>query len=140
MGGGGVVFLCANTNFFVLFCTTCTGFLLSKDCRDKSMELLFYRRARISNAVPSCYFLLLLFRTMQGLEEMKETAREINEAVVLGKETEAGINEASTTMNTYRHGVRVRSMQNAIVYLYCSAVLVWITNCCFNFPRRGPHH
>ena len=25
---------------------------------------------------------------------MKETAREINEAVVLGKETEAGINEA----------------------------------------------
>lgn len=32
---------------------------------------------------------------MQGLEEMKETAREINEAVTLGKETEAGINEAS---------------------------------------------
>ena len=32
---------------------------------------------------------------MQGLEEMKETAREINEAVALGKETEAGINEAS---------------------------------------------
>lgn len=30
----------------------------------------------------------------QGLEEMKETAREINEAVTLGKETEAGINEA----------------------------------------------
>ena len=29
----------------------------------------------------------------QGLEEMKETAREINEAVALGKETEAGINE-----------------------------------------------
>ncbi|CAM9099296.1 unnamed protein product [Ectocarpus fasciculatus] len=31
---------------------------------------------------------------IEGLEEMKETAREINEAVVLGKETEAGINEA----------------------------------------------
>ncbi len=29
----------------------------------------------------------------KGLEEMKETAREINEAVALGKETEAGINE-----------------------------------------------
>lgn len=32
---------------------------------------------------------------LQGLEEMKETAREINEAVALGKETEAGINEVS---------------------------------------------
>lgn len=31
----------------------------------------------------------------QGLEEMKETAREINEAVALGKETEAGINEVN---------------------------------------------
>eukprot|EP00904_Undaria_pinnatifida_P003150 jgi/Undpi1/12836/HiC_scaffold_7.g02503.m1 len=31
---------------------------------------------------------------IEGLEEMKETAREINEAVTLGKETEAGINEA----------------------------------------------
>lgn len=35
----------------------------------------------------------------QGLEEMKETAREINEAVVLGKETEAGINEVRTVGN-----------------------------------------
>jgi len=32
----------------------------------------------------------------QGLEEMKETAREINEAVALGKETEAGINEVTS--------------------------------------------
>ena len=39
-------------------------------------------------------FLLYPARFAQGLEEMKETAREINEAVTLGKETEAGINEA----------------------------------------------
>lgn len=40
-----------------------------------------------------------MYDTNQGLEEMKETAREINEAVVLGKETEAGINEVRTVGN-----------------------------------------
>ena len=46
--------------------------------------VIFDRKCPVRQSVPT-----------QGLEEMKETAREINEAVALGKETEAGINEAS---------------------------------------------
>lgn len=41
---------------------------------------------------------------VQGLEEMKETAREINEAVALGKETEVGINEVSVKPQNVKLG------------------------------------
>lgn len=53
---------------------------------------------------------------MQGLEEMKETAREINEAVALGKETEAGINEAS-------HLSLLTCTQQTLLWMYIVPVL-----------------
>ena len=48
-------------------------------------------------------------KTAQDLEEIKETARETNEAVVLGEATEKGINQASedkrVTEDSYISGI-----------------------------------